>query len=84
MALDFASNVASATSMDDTQLASFIFKSIEVGTLKPENAIIYLQKFGISLSFRHDYFYVDPSQAYDVSAAENHVFNNNFDGSDKV
>jgi hypothetical protein len=43
-----------------------------------------LEKFGISLSFNRDYFYMDPSQACDVSSAENHIFNNNFEDIEKV
>lgn len=84
MANDFTSHIASATSMDDTHLASLIFKSLEVGSLKPENALATLEKYGISLSFNRDYFYVDPSHNHDVSSAENHIFNNHFEGSDKV
>lgn len=79
MAQNFSANITSATSMEDTLLASFIFKSIEVGSLNPENAMATLEKYGIPFSINRDYFYMDPSRNYDANLAESHIFNNNFD-----
>jgi ribosomal protein S21 len=61
MAQNFASNIASAP-MDDSLMASFIFKSIEIGTLKPENVMATLERHGITLSIKRDYFYMDSSR----------------------
>jgi hypothetical protein len=78
MAQNFASNIASAP-MDDSLMASFIFKSIEIGTLKPENVMATLERHGITLSIKRDYFYMDSSRNQDFNLAENHIFNNDFD-----
>jgi hypothetical protein len=52
--------------------------------LKPEHTIATIETFGISISFNRDYFYMDPHLAYDVSSAENHIFNDDFEDFDKV
>lgn len=65
--------------MEDNYLILFIFKSIEISTLKPDSALSTLEKNGITLKISHDYFH---SHNYDPTLANTHFFNNTFNNLD--